>query len=120
MAKKAKRRVVYRYVRPRRRRRSDTTFKKIAGIGGYVLTEGIVENVLANTNINIPTDLVETGIGYYLMKKQRGVLGELGKVMFYVNAVQLARKFLGNINLGNLFSGVMPIKTEQKSNSVWD
>jgi len=120
MARKRKTRVVYRYVRPRRRRRSDTTIKKLLGIGGYVLIEGAIENFLSNTNISIPADAIETAGGYWLMKKQRGVLGELGKAMFYVNAVQLARKFLGNINLGNLFSGIVRTQTEQKSNSVWD
>ena len=116
--KRAKRRVVYRYIRPRRRARRSGIERDIIGMAGYTIAEGFIDNLLAQTGLNVPADLVEAAIGYYL-KGRKGVLGAVGKVMFYINAYQLVKQMLGNINLGNIFSGIKPIQQQQNSGDVW-
>ncbi len=119
MARRRKARVVYRYVKPRRTRRKSSGFERdVIGMAGYTLAEGFIDNLLQQTNLNLPANLVEAGLGYYL-KGRKGVLGSVGKVMFYINAYQLIKQMLGNINLGNLFSKPTTSATTNKS-SVWD
>jgi len=124
MVRKKTRRVVYRYVKPRRTSRRNTggITRDLIGMGGYVLAEGLIDNLLAKTNLNLPSNVVETGLGYYL-KGRKGTLGAIGKVMFYINAYQLVKQMLGNINIGNIFSNLTTQQTQQNnnnSNSVWD
>jgi len=118
MAKKRKRRVVVRYVRAPRRRRRSGIERDIIGMAGYTIAEGFIDNLLAQTGLNVPADLVEAAIGYYL-KGRKGVLGAVGKVMFYINAYQLVKQMLGNINLGNIFSGLTQSQQQQNSGDVW-
>lgn len=95
-----KTRVVYRKApRKVRRRTSKFNMNPILGLALYGLAENTIDNVAANFNVGIPTDIIQTGLGYYFMGKS-GIIGSTAKAMFYVNGVSVMKSLLsGGLNI---------------------
>lgn len=93
--RKTKTRVVYRKA-PRRRSKSrgNADMNVLVGLGGYALVENTIDNFAAGMNLGIPTNILQAGAGYFL-KKKGGVIGHVGKAMFYVNGYQVAKDIIG-------------------------
>ncbi len=89
--------------RKRSGRKGSALTKDAMGMFGYAVADGFIDNALRQFGLNIPGDIAQTALGYFL-KKRGGMLGSVGKIMFYVNGTQVIKGFMaGGLNLGGIF-----------------
>ena len=82
-----------------RRSRRGLNFNPILGIALYGFAENTIDSLAQKVNLGIPTNVLQTMLGYYLMNKS-GFVGSTAKAMFYVNGAQVMKSLMGgNLNL---------------------
>ena len=81
------------------RRKSGLNLGPMAGIAVYAFLEGTID--VAVSRFGLPIDMAQLALGYYLMKKKRGIVGGIGKTMFTLNLYTLVKREVGG--------GVIPL-----------
>ena len=103
-AKTFKYKTRHRYTMPKKKSyrrgksKSDTTMRELMGMAGYAIAEPYIDKIAGQVGIGVPTNLLEAGLGYFL-KGKGGIVGSVGKVMWYVNATQAIADLMKGINL---------------------
>lgn len=72
--------------------------KTIIGIVGYSVLEGTLDGLIsqyAGSIAGLSTDMIQAGLGYFLMGR-KGIVGDIGRIMFTINAYTVAKRFLGS------------------------
>ena len=87
--------------------------RDVIGMFGYAVAEGFIDSAVGQLGFGLPVDVAETILGYYL-KNRRGPVGAVGKVMFYVNGVQVVK---GMVSGSNLLGGLLGGQPQSSSQS---